>query len=99
MTALARNTDPETSHLAARNQSDHRAACIVKAIMERERRDMTDEGIALVYADQPLCWGPVVVSNDRLRHGRKHLERLGMVLRAGRSRTSSGASAQLWRLA
>ena len=94
MTAVARRTDPSTSHEAAWSLRDlNELQGRVLALLNR-LHDATDEG--LVDAYQP-DYGPVSPSTVRTR--RRELQDIGAIVVVGRSHTKGGRPCQVFRAA
>lgn len=95
----ARTNDPETSKetamKATANLPDSKAATLVYEAMTAKDTPMIDEEIAEeVYKQNPM-FAP---SPDRLRHGRKELEKTGTIERCGKKKTTRGCNSILWKL-
>jgi hypothetical protein len=92
---LSRNTDPDTSHLAARSQSEIKMTEVRTAIHQllwAHRDGLTDAQIAALYQ------GPRA-SASGLRTRRAELVAVGMVEDSGqRALTESNRKAIIWRI-
>jgi predicted ArsR family transcriptional regulator len=98
-TAHARNTDPTTSHAAARTVRRTQSARIRAVILHllRDHGPQTDAELADAYDSLP---GGPGVSPSGLRTRRCELVRQGLVVDSGgRVRLESGRTAIVWELA
>ena len=94
MTAVARRTDPSTSHEAAWSLRDlNELQGRVLALLNR-LRDATDEGLVDAYEAD---YGPVSPSTVRPR--RRELQDIGAIVVVGRSHTKGGRPCQVFRAA
>ena len=101
----ARDTDPDTSHAAAR--SAHDPTEVQQRLLELLRRDapvgsdgLTDDEIYPKYTDAALRDGSVVPTPQSLRSRRAELVRSGQVRHSGRyGHTTSGRQSRRWALA
>lgn len=98
-TPRARNSDPETSHEAAK--SVRNVGPIHEAILYvlRIHPELTDEQLVGWYkADLAAGWLPKA-SDSSIRSRRKELAVLGRVVEVGLRRLSSGRNGRVWKLA
>lgn len=103
MQAMARTTDPETSHMAAASVSDlrHSQYLVLKVLRKLPSRGMTDEELQAEYLfhrrQRPALF--LAQSESGIRTRRSELVRLGLVEFAGeRRRMDSGRMARVWRI-
>lgn len=100
MTALARNTDPDTSHAAAATIRESRSAALRRVILNlfRDHGPMTDHDVAFRYDCLP---GASDVSDSGLRTRRAELVADGALVDTGRREPSptSGRAAIVWGIA
>lgn len=98
--AHARNTDPETSHQAAKSVSVASVTDTQKAILKLLKlRAMNDEQIfdAFFQGAENGRWKHASMSGVRSR--RSELERLGLVKDVGLTKTRFGRAAIVWGIA
>ena len=98
--AHARNTDPETSHQAAKSLSVASVTDTQRAILKLlKRRSMNDEQLfdAFFQGAENGSWKHASMSGVRSR--RSELERLGWVKDVGITKTRFGRAAILWGVA
>lgn len=95
--AVARNSDPETSHEAAK--SVRNVGPIHEAILAtfRAHAPLTDEELVAVYGCT-ACGPAPRASDSSIRSRRKELAVLGRVVEVGLRRLSSGRNGRVWSL-
>ena len=95
--AMARKSDPDTSHDAAASISEEAltdSQLIVQWILSNYG-PMTDEQIAWWYKDREFAKS---VSPSGLRSRRSELVRWGLVERCGTGKTASGRDCAIWKV-
>ena len=101
MTALARTTDPETSHAAAASITGLTARQdAVLRVFKRNRFPMTDVSLCAMYENSVRRGVVPAQSVSGIRTRRAELVDRGLLVDSGnRARLASGRKAIVWRLA
>lgn len=99
MSAVARHTDPITSHEAAAGVDLIRSQMLVLTFAHRYLPAyFTDKALVAGYRKIASAGGQPLLADSRLRTARKELVDAGLIFHAGRTTPDRGRSELIWTL-